>query len=239
MSEGCTLAGKKNRDSWKSSRQLAELSPGSRRRTTSVSFSSAPAASPARGGGPPTDKMFAIAPTPVLASRVELRFAAKGLPALDLLSANDCYVAVSIRADAPAAQRRFGDVARGAWHKIGKTETAKNCSAPSWLSGIALDYFFEEAQPLRFEVWDDDGKGSAPDFVGSVETTLGRLMAARGCSLTLALHVPGHAKARGELTVFGAEFRAGDSGYSPNDLLRVAFAARELDKKDFFGSSDP
>ena len=95
---------------------------------------------------------------------------------------------------------------------------------------------FEEVQTIRFVAYDYD-KYSAPDCLGMVETTLGKVMGSRGSTLTLPLqHYPGAPLVnigKATLTIFGCEQRA------VNDILRIQFRAASLDKKDWFGSSDP
>jgi hypothetical protein len=82
---------------------------------------------------------------------------------------------------------------------------------------------------------------TAHDYIGEIEpTTIGRLMGSRGSTLTLPI-----ARKQGRplsaarmrtatLTIRGSEIKGGG-----NDIVRFQFRACNLDKKDFFGSSDP
>lgn len=50
-----------------------------------------------------------------------------------------------------------------------------SCIHPSFSKVFTLDFYFEEVQRLRFELYDIiDGVGGA-DFLGSVEVTLGQV----------------------------------------------------------------
>jgi hypothetical protein len=62
--------------------------------------------------------------------------------------------------------------------EVGKTETITNNLNPKFGKPINAKYYFEKDQKLRFEVRDDDGKGSF-DEIGHVETTMGNIMGSR------------------------------------------------------------
>lgn len=56
-----------------------------------------------------------------------------------------------------------------------RTEVIDSCIHPSFSKVFTLDFYFEEVQRLRFELYDIiDGVGGA-DFLGSVEVTLGQV----------------------------------------------------------------
>lgn len=59
-----------------------------------------------------------------------------------------------------------------------RTEVLRSCSNPVFSRVLALEYFFEEKQPLQFHVFDaEDGATSPSDdtFLGSIECTLGQV----------------------------------------------------------------
>lgn len=55
----------------------------------------------------------------------------------------------------------------------------RSCLHPTFSKVFTLDYYFEEAQKLRFEVYDSHGPGSLScqddDFLGGMECTLGQV----------------------------------------------------------------
>lgn len=50
---------------------------------------------------------------------------------------------------------------------------------PTFSKSFTIDFIFESRQDIRFDIYDDDGKGSQDDYIGFVETTVGALMGAR------------------------------------------------------------
>jgi len=66
------------------------------------------------------------------------------------------------------------------WTEFHRTETVKNNEDPNFVSKVLISYRFEEKQPLLFEIYDSDSKSkdlSAHDFLGTITTTLGQLVA--------------------------------------------------------------
>jgi len=49
-----------------------------------------------------------------------------------------------------------------------------------------MNYYFEKVQNLKFEIVDDDGSGSY-DCIGSIQTTVGKIMGSKGQSFEGAL----------------------------------------------------
>lgn len=186
---------------------------------------------------------LAGAPAPRLSSKVELFLSAKALRRADLLSRSDPFVVVYTAVPRPvAAYGRAAPAAAGApaydWQELGRTEVIQDNQEPEWAKRLVLQFHFEEAQPLRFVVWDDDGPGAPPDPLGEAEAPLARIMGSRGQSLTLPLGGPGAGRGS-TLTVRASEVADGH-----NDVLKAVMRCATLDKKDmgFLGigaSSDP
>lgn len=93
----------------------------------------------------------------------------RGLSGADFLSKSDpiCITYVQL----------FG---QKKWTEFHRTETVKDNEDPDFLSKVLISYSFEEKQPLLFEIYDSDSKDkdlSAHDFLGTVTTTLGILVA--------------------------------------------------------------
>jgi hypothetical protein len=187
---------------------------------------------------------LAGAPAPRLSSKVELFLSAKSLRKADLLSKSDPFVVVYVAVPRPVAAYGGSRAAPAAgapaydWQELGRTEVIQDDQDPQWAKRMVLQFHFEEAQPLRFVVWDDDGPGSPPDPLGEAEVPLARIMGSRGQALTLPLG--GTGAGRGStLTVRASEVADGH-----NDVLKAVMRCAGLDKKDigFLGigaSSDP
>ncbi|GLE01320.1 hypothetical protein PINS_up010150 [Pythium insidiosum] len=170
------------------------------------------------------------APQPVAtpSSVLELRFRCKNLKTADLLSESDPFIVVYL------------EEGQSRWRELGRTETVTNCANPTFTKSLELDYFFEEVQRLRLEVFDRDDASEAlskHDFLGCVELTVAQLMSSAGQSMTLALlqsatrHTSG---IQGHVTIFAEEVS------TCADVVNVQFAADNVDNKDgWFGKSDP
>ena len=62
--------------------------------------------------------------------------------------------------------------------QIARTELIKNDQNPQFAKAIQLEYRFEEAQKLRFAVYDLDNETASladDDFLGSLECSLGEV----------------------------------------------------------------
>ncbi|MEQ2255910.1 hypothetical protein ILYODFUR_018754, partial [Ilyodon furcidens] len=63
--------------------------------------------------------------------------------------------------------------------QFGRTEVIDNTLNPDFVRKYILDYFFEEKQNLRFDVYDIDSKSpdlAKHDFLGQVFCTLGEIV---------------------------------------------------------------
>uniref|UniRef100_A0A8C7TL25 Copine VII n=1 Tax=Oncorhynchus mykiss TaxID=8022 RepID=A0A8C7TL25_ONCMY len=101
-------------------------------------------------------------------SKVELRVACKALLDRDTLNKSDPCVILMVQN-------------QGQWTELDRTEVIKSNLHPVFAKVFTLDYYFEEAQKLRFEVYDIHGTHSIgtrdDDFLGGVECTLGQIVA--------------------------------------------------------------
>jgi len=166
-----------------------------------------------------TDEIYG-ANVPV--SKVQLRIKLKNLVDKDTFSKSDPQVTVYCRHSIKAQ-----------WMEVGKTEVIMNNLNPEFAKPIEIDYFFEEEQQLKFVVYDIDdftGKNSAKnDFLGEYTTTLANIVNARNKRIKGKLLNIQH----GEIIITAEE--VSDS----KKVFIYKFSARKLDKKDFFGKSDP
>lgn len=62
--------------------------------------------------------------------------------------------------------------------QVERTEVLRSCSSPVFSRVLAIEYFFEEKQPLQFHVFDAEDGATSPSsdtFLGSTECTLGQV----------------------------------------------------------------
>uniref|UniRef100_A0A8C8F4Z3 C2 domain-containing protein n=1 Tax=Oncorhynchus tshawytscha TaxID=74940 RepID=A0A8C8F4Z3_ONCTS len=121
------------------------------------------------------------------------------------------------------------------WREFGRTEVIDNTLNPNFVRKFFLDFFFEEKQNLRFDVYNVDSRSSNIskfDFLGQTFCTLGEIIGSTGGRLENSLSgIPG--KKLGAI-IFTAEELS-----NCRDIATMQLCANKLDKKDFFGKSDP
>uniref|UniRef100_A0AAY5EL27 C2 domain-containing protein n=1 Tax=Electrophorus electricus TaxID=8005 RepID=A0AAY5EL27_ELEEL len=123
----------------------------------------------------------------------------------------------------------------GPLQQFGRTEVIENTLNPDFVRKFVLDYFFEEKQNLRFDVYNVDSRSSnisKHSFLGQTFCTLGEIIGSAGARLERVLSgIPG--KKCGNIIFTGEELS------NCRDLTTMQLCANKLDKKDFFGKSDP
>ncbi|XP_029637877.1 copine-8 isoform X4 [Octopus sinensis] len=118
------------------------------------------------------------------------------------------------------------------WTEFGRTEIIWNNLNPDFVKKFIIHYFFEECQKLKFEIYDVDCKSAnldKHDFLGKLECTLAEIMIAN--RYVKRLHGP---KRDSGVIIVNAEELS-----SCKEEATMQFCAHQLDKKDFFGKSDP
>ncbi|XP_072487468.1 copine-1 [Notamacropus eugenii] len=126
------------------------------------------------------------------------------------------------------------DVGGGNWAELCRTERVRNCSSPEFSRPLPIDYHFETVQKLRFGVYDIDNKTPElgdDDFLGGAECTLGQIVSSQTVTLPLMLK-PGKPAGQGTITISAQEVK-------DTRVVTMEVEARNLDKKDFLGKSDP
>lgn len=172
--------------------------------------------------GPP----MGAQPTPaavVPATKVEVSVSCRSLLDKDVLSKSD-----------PMCVLYMKSMGQESYHEVGRTEMLKNTLNPDFAKKFVLDYYFEELQKLQFRVYDVDSQNSSldnQDYLGSMECTLGEIVGSSGGRLDKPLQ--GVGKNAGNIIVRAEEVS------SCNDMVIMQIEGRKLDKKDFFGKSDP
>uniref|UniRef100_A0A1I7ZW41 Copine-3 n=1 Tax=Steinernema glaseri TaxID=37863 RepID=A0A1I7ZW41_9BILA len=150
----------------------------------------------------------------------------RDLKDLDVFSKSDPICVVYLTSGAARGSTRTVE--------IGRTECVMNCLNPEWAKTFLVDYFFEEVQKVRFEVYDVDSKSrnlKDHDFIGQVETSLGEIVGSPGSTKWLTLQGTGKC---GSLKVVAEE-----ADETTKEILILKCRGVKLDKKDFFGKSDP
>ncbi|XP_052084520.1 copine-8-like [Mytilus californianus] len=119
------------------------------------------------------------------------------------------------------------------YRELGRTEIIWNNLNPDFVKKFVMHYYFEQSQKLKFEIYDVDSKSadlSKHDFLGRMECTLGEIVAS-GTRYTRRLLGP---KKNSGTIIVGVEELS-----SCKEQGNFQFRASKLDKKDFFGKSDP
>jgi hypothetical protein len=124
---------------------------------------------------------------------------------------------------------------QGQWSESGRTEVIRDNLNPTFAKTFVLPYHFEEDQPLKLSVYDVDNASKdlkQHDFIGETEFSLANVLVA-GEELVMNLTRPGDRQRRGKVHVTGEEVEE-----SKGDI-EFLIRGNNLDKKDFFGKSDP
>ncbi|XP_032076754.1 copine-8 isoform X2 [Thamnophis elegans] len=143
------------------------------------------------------------------------------------------------------------------WREFGRTEVIDNTLNPDFVRKFIMDYFFEERQNLRFDLYDVDSKSpnlSKHDFLGQVFCTLGEIVGSQGSRLEKPVisKLPWWNLAAKAKMADRSSLQKGIPGRKCGTIILTAeelnccreavlmqFCANKLDKKDFFGKSDP
>ena len=158
----------------------------------------------------------------VPSTSVELTLSCDNLRNLDLMSKSDPFCVVYYKDN--SKQREFME--------IGRTETIYDNLKPRWQKKIILDYNFEQRQYLKFSVYDSDSSSTyldSHDFLGSAEASLGEIVSTQSQGFSRSLTGGGD----GLVRVVAEELSQN------KEVLNLKMAGAKLDKKDFFGKSDP
>uniref|UniRef100_A0A8C6M559 Copine-2 n=1 Tax=Nothobranchius furzeri TaxID=105023 RepID=A0A8C6M559_NOTFU len=154
-------------------------------------------------------------------TRVELSVTASSLLDRDVASKSDPFCVLFHEVD-------------GNWVELGRTETAVNNLNPVFGVKFHVDYHFEEIQKLRFAMFDEDKCATQlyeHDFLGEFICTLGVIVSNKKLHRPLIL-ANGKPAGKGSITITAQEL-------SDNRIITLTLSGRKLDKKDFFGKSDP
>ncbi|XP_029291831.1 copine-9-like [Cottoperca gobio] len=163
--------------------------------------------------------------TRVPATKIEVTVSCRSLLDVDTFSKSDPVVVLYLQA-----------VGTKEWREFGRTEVIDNTRNPDFVRKFVLDFFFEEKQNLRFDVYNVDSRScnisKHKDFLGQTFCTLGEIIGSTGGHLERTLSgIPGK---KCGVIIFTAEELS-----NCRDIATMQLCANKLDKKDFFGKSDP
>nr|XP_033782250.1 copine-9 isoform X2 [Geotrypetes seraphini] len=160
----------------------------------------------------------------VPATKIEITASCRNLLDMDTFSKSDPVVVLYAQG-----------IANKEWSEYGRTEVIDNTLNPDFVRKFVLDYFFEEKQNLRFDVFNVDSRScniSKHDFLGQAFCTLGEVIGSPRSRLEKPLTgIPG--KKCGAIILTAEELS------NCRDIVTMQLCANKLDKKDFFGKSDP
>ncbi|KAL4617170.1 copine-4 isoform X2 [Arapaima gigas] len=154
-------------------------------------------------------------------TKVELRVACKGISDRDALSKPDPCVVLKMQS-------------HGQWLEVDRTEVIRSALNPTFSKVFTMDFYFEEVQRLRFELYDISSSHNGikeADFLGATECTLGQIVSQRKFSKSLLKH--GCSAGKSSIMIIAEELSGN------GDYVELSFSARKLDDKDFFSKSDP
>ncbi|XP_021347937.1 copine-3-like isoform X2 [Mizuhopecten yessoensis] len=155
-------------------------------------------------------------------SRVELRIECQNLLKKDTSSKSDpCAVFLLEK--------------QGQWMEYGRTENIENCHDPKFTKTFVIDYFFEEVQKVKIQVFDIDNKSpqlTDDDFLGELQCNLGTIVS-RNPMVEPLKKRNGHPIGGSVITIRSEEMKEG------GEIAHMSFNAKKLDNKDFMGKSDP
>ncbi|XP_063081288.1 copine-9 isoform X2 [Cavia porcellus] len=174
----------------------------------------------------------------VPATKIEITVSCRNLLDLDTFSKSDPMVVLYTQSRASQE-----------WREFGRTEVIDNTLNPDFLRKFVLDYFFEEKQNLRFDVYNVDSRTNISKPVSGRGLSHGPASSPRPTLLApharFSSFLPPLGRAEGlpGTSVPGAgrgDRRPGQPcGAASHDIATMQLCANKLDKKDFFGKSDP
>ncbi len=166
-------------------------------------------------------------PAPTMTSKVELSISLRDLPNLDVLSKTDPVVVLY-------------DTTGSRLHEVGRTEIIRDQLNPDFVRKIRLSYYFEYPQNLMVRAYDIDNWSKRTDvskqeFIGEAFVALPSIIMAQNQTWTgqLTMVKGGSRVNRGKVVITAEQLRECSLG------AEFILKATKLDKKDFFGLSDP
>lgn len=102
--------------------------------------------------------------------KVQLFVSCRDLVNMDYMGKTDSLVTLYTKNDNKKGSK---------WARVDQTEVIDNNLNPDYKKSFIMYFYFEKHQPLKFKVLDVD-RGHTFNNIGSIETTLGRILASPG-----------------------------------------------------------
>ncbi|CAF90390.1 unnamed protein product, partial [Tetraodon nigroviridis] len=115
----------------------------------------------------------------VPATKIEVTVSCRNLLDMDTFSKSDPVVVLYMQG-----------LGTKEWREFGRTEVIDNTLNPDFVRKFVMDFFFEEKQNLRFDVYNVDTRSSnfsKHDFLGQTFCTLGEIIGSVGGRLERTL----------------------------------------------------
>jgi len=175
-------------------------------------------------------------------TKIELRVECANLEDRDYRSKSDPFVVLYYKAEGRDGRQD----PNAPWRPVAKTETLNDQLSPKFATPFIVDYVFEKATHMRFEVYDEDSPIrnlnrdlKNQDFLGAAETELATLVHAPGQTQTLALRdKKGRKMKNGKNRLSMITFHVEEVNECA-DVVHLELAADKLPKMDWFGKGDP
>ena len=148
-------------------------------------------------------------------AKVQLFISCRKLKDVETFSKSDPFVEV------------FEKSRSGSWDKIGQTEVIWDNLNPDFIKNFTIDYYFEEQQYLRFDIFDAnirENKEVKGEPLGICECTLGEIVGAKGQQLIKSLRLPEEVKTIGNIIL-----RVEEVSITCLDEIAIQFLGRNLD----------
>jgi len=179
-------------------------------------------------------------------TKIELRVECAHLADQDYRSKSDPFVVLYFKEDPEKRDPRARQAKNTPWQPIGMTEVLNDQLSPKFATPFMVDYVFEKAIHMRFEVYDEDSKIrdlrrdlQKQDFLGYAETELSALVHAPGQTQTMALRdKKGRKQKNGKGRLSMITFHVEEVSECA-DVVHFELAADKLPKMDWFGKGDP
>lgn len=160
-------------------------------------------------------------------SRVELSVSCQNLIDLDSFSKSDPQVVLFIK-----DKNNLNN-----WLELDRTEIVWDNLNPKFVKKFIIDYFFEEVQYLRFVILDVDNSKSSrvsdQEIIGQHECRLAEIVSSGQCYTKPLQNPTSKLIKSGTISIICEEI------HNTLDKVSITVSGRHLDKKDWFGKSDP
>ncbi|XP_077983030.1 copine-8-like [Glandiceps talaboti] len=163
---------------------------------------------------------------PVPFKEVEISISARCIRDRDLFSISDPMCVLYIKK--PCSDK---------FVEFGRTEVVLDMLDPDFVKKFKLDYFYNEKQELKFELFDNDASSedlTRHDKLGQVCCYLDEIVSKKTVWREIQSNTKFSSKRKSGTLVISVE-DVGDS----NDLITLQFKGQKLDNKDRFSKSDP